>query len=464
MSLNGLIRRLIRSAPDASLKPSANKVITWIEKIGIDYILRGRLEDGSDVDIGSAGGVTQKWQDLGEGIAPVSNKEVSIGLPGNGKELTVGEGDSYNGDGQLIVKTFNGSSYLDVTSNIQTDTHDDFLEFPNINDGTIIYMTSNITDGNDFLKHGGIKAVIVQNAILGAGDIVFEFYNGSSWIEFNHSVTTSLRPFIHLANDKFETTGVHQIRYDAFIDNNSNQTKINIDGDERFWVRWRIVGGITRSMEIDFLKIHSNRTELNPDGFIEYFGSSRPIRKLPITFGSFQAANNSPANLDVYVGDNIGVGRIENSFVNGAIDRSGLVQMIPQDFDTSTTAEIHFKFSGTSSTVGDVRFVIRWTWTTTNGDVFTSTAAAPGTAVGEKSTVGIFSFGANEQDEMKTVEVLIDFPSTLLKSSGGAPDDLWISFERTGNDVADTYLGNVTMIDVGILYVAWASGGHGDNL
>jgi hypothetical protein len=462
MSLNGLKEILLGADPGTGINPDVGYIFKWIEKVGAEYIYKGKDSAGTVFNIGTTGGITQLWELFGEGVRPASNREVAIGQAGGdgGRELVAGEGDSYNSTGQLIVKSYNGTVYADETTNIQSEDANK-LDFPNNNDGTIIYMASEVTSGGDQIKHPGVKIKVDTGVTLGAGDIVFEYYNGSAWTEFNHMITRSSRPFTHYANDRFTNTGSFQIRYDQQM--LSDQVKTTVDGDNRFWIRWRISGGITTSFSIDTLKLHSNRWEANPDGFIEYFGSARAVTRLPVTWGSFQAANASPGNQDVYLADNIGVGRSENLFEEEAIDRQALVQFAPQNLDTSSKLKIVFSFAGDSSSSGDVLFKVRWAKSATGSDVYDNTGDAPGTAPGEKIFSGLFSFASNNDDIQKCVSVPIDFPSLLLDNTDSCPESLWVSFERTGTDGSDTYPGDVALIDVAVFYHQWCEGGHPDN-
>ena len=173
-----------------------------------------------------------------------------------------------------------------------------------------------------------------------------------------------------------------------------------------------------------------DRIEINEDGFVEYFGRARPINLIPFDSGTLQAANNSPSNQDIYLSDNLGVGRIENSFQSGTTDRSSLVRPLPLDIDTSAPIKLvlHWLMEGSDS-FPDFDITVRWAFSNANSNVYTFTGSAPTTAVGEQSITQSFDNpGINQTFQQ---EFMLDISDAIFRRDDGAGDLMWLSFQRS---------------------------------
>ena len=173
----------------------------------------------------------------------------------------------------------------------------------------------------------------------------------------------------------FEENGSYQVRYDLLLqdDNWSKSDPVSF-GTDLYWIRIRIENAINATPVIEQFKLHTNRTELNADGFIEYFGKGRPIGKLP--WIAQQIAPTSLGNLadgDVYFSDNIALGGRENVFGNG--DNAGFSSSMPNDFDTSTPVGFTMVFR--AATTGTTAYTIRWTYAEPGTNAYSNTTGAP---------------------------------------------------------------------------------------
>lgn len=453
---NGIIEIFLRTgAPDVADYPDTGYKYLWLEEIASETILRYKdsLAAGGTVgNVGTSGTSTSKWELVNGALRPLNNEEIWIGKPGAGASASFGEGDSYNDE--ITVLSFDGTSYVDETSKILSEDANR-LTFPNTSVNTAIYICSDKQGGGDYIPHYGTKLYITAVATLGSGDIAFEYYNGSSWVEFNHMTVHASPPYTHYANELFASTGEHYYYYDLDIRNSI--AKVTVNSLNRYWIRMRIVGNsITTSPEFDKIKLHSNHAEFKSDGTRLKFGTARTLRKLPLTFGAFNGANDSPDNQDIYLSDTLGIGRTENDFENNVIDRTGFCQMIPLDMDTSTKLELTaYVFSNAT---GNARFNIRWATSTDGDDCYTSTISSPTTAPNQRSQTIIIPLVAGK---ITGGEVEIDIPEALLHSAiSGIPDLLWLTMERDATHETDTVNGSVFMIDFAVFYHAWRDGGY----
>jgi hypothetical protein len=136
-----------------------------------------------------------------------------------------------------------------------------------------------------------------------------------------------------------------------------------------------------------------------------------------------QAANDSPSNQDLWVGDNIGVGRIENEFQNGTTDRAGFLTPLPADCDTS--CHVKFKWSiASNSSGGNIRWVIRYAWTSEGDAIYDTTTNAPTVAANEQEIILVEAAPtSNDTEKWYSVELELSkmiarrglnvFPDTL---------------------------------------------------
>lgn len=282
----------------------------------------------------------------------ILSNELSVGLPERGRESSIGQGDSFV-RGMLIYTETSGGVFTDVSSDAASASSSTFA-FPGTAVNSALYVSCDLQNKveGDYIKFPGVK--ITTAVAASGGEIVAEYWTGSSWSEFNHMSTESSNTYLPYAKQIFQRIGSEQVRFDVSISSFWQKNDPIGSGTDRFWVRFRVVSALSVAPVFEQFKIHTNRSEINEDGFIEFFGTARPISTLPFDIGSFQAANSSPSNQDLWVGDNIGVGRIENQFDAFTTDRSGLVRPFPNDIDTSSpirlTLFLHSEFSDFSPT------------------------------------------------------------------------------------------------------------------
>ena len=220
-------------------------------------------------------------------------------------------------------------------------------------------------------------------------------------------------------------------------------------------MRFRVATAITTAPVFEQFKVHTNRTEINDDGFVEYFGTGRPVDILPFDSGSFQAANASPSNQDLWLGDGLGVGRIENQFDDSTTDIVGLVRPLPLDLDTSCPLRLILHFhSNTTDASPDLDFTIRYSTSNVGSSVYDSTASAPTTAVGQQTLTGSVTNPGN--DLQFIIDFDLDVSDFTTRNTDNIGDLLWLTIQRDndGNNA------DISLIQVEIQYTKWCNGGH----
>jgi hypothetical protein len=264
-------------------------------------------------------------------------------------------------------------------------------------------------------------------------------------------ITDSNSPYYPHAKDLTISAGSYQIRYDNWELKGLRWGKNDPigDGNNRFWIRWRIVSPFASLPQFDQVKLHSSRTELNNDGWIEYFGRARPIATLPWSFTQL-GKNTSMGNGDVYMSDNIFVNFANNVWdTNG--DKTGFLAPIPLDCDTSTS--INVRWAVRPAATGTASWTVRWVYSTGGDLIYIAPAGAPTSADNEQLTT---VSGATVEGQMKWFETRIDVSDMRSRRQGSFPDTLWVSIERT------TASGNLRGFVLDPEYTQWSQGGHID--
>ncbi len=387
--------------------------------------------------------------------------ELLVGTVDEPTESVFGGGDSHT-DGMTVL-TFNGvATFNDITADVLLDN--DGLTanaFAGSGIGNILYV------GGDIARFPGTK-ITIDTAIVPAGglsSLAFEFWNGVSWTAMTLMTTDADAPYLPHRFEVFNL-GVFQCRFGR----KTNWTQTTVDGVNAFWIRFRITSALATIPVLNQVKLGTNRLEINKDGFVEYFGTAETLVRISFDVNWLQAANDSPSNQDLYLQDTLAVGRIENEFVNNAIDRSGFVTELPEEIDTSRPLTIRFRFAVNNAASGNIDITIRWGYNvdilddpapvgTTISSVFQSSGSAPTTAPGFLgSIIDVIAVPAGVNDRVLTKDYDLDISALVAARSTGSEtgDILWISFERDG--VSDTYPGNASLLQITPFYVKWSEG------
>lgn len=384
----------------------------------------------------------------------IMSNELSVGLPESGKETSLGQGDSYV-RGMLVYTEASGGGFTDVTT-AAASTDGSTFAFPGTAANNAVYVASDLIDQStgDYKRTFGLK-IITTTAAVG-GEIVAEYWNGASWIEFNHMSSQSADAFLPYAKQIFQRTGSEQIRFNPEIFLSWAKNDPISSGTSRFWVRLRVVSTLTTAPVFQQFKLHTSRTEINEDGFMEFFGTARPIKTLPFDVGSLQAANSSPSNQDLWIGDNLGVGRIENQFEFGTVDRIGLVRPFPNDIDTSAPVRLTlWLHTDLTDLAPDLSFTVRWAHTQNGNAVYDSTASAPTTAVNQQTLTQTIT--PPVIDTQFSMEFSLDISDIVPERSGSNEGDLfWLSIQRNN----DGNFNDVSLIQIKLDYLSWRLGGN----
>jgi hypothetical protein len=337
--------------------------------------------------------------------------ELHVGTPSQGTESSFGEGDSYTNG--TLVYTYNASTsaFVDVTASASSNTGSSFAYPSNAVDNAV-YIASNIDTASGKTQHYGTKITAVS-AHDGTGEIVVEYWNGSTWASLNFMVTDGISPFLPEAKALLQSNGIsHQIRYDntLAIDGWALSDPVSF-GTDLYWVRYRISSATDIAPIIEQIKLHSSRTEVNEDGWMEYFGRARPIGKLPWNASQFAPASTNPGNGDVFYSTNLDIGLTENALSNG--NRIGFQSTVPLDCDTSTPIDLNIAVRADSTGTWD--YTVRWSRIEPDTPAYATSVSSPATHPNEQT----FSTSASlSADALQWVHLDVDVSDALARRSG----------------------------------------------
>jgi len=396
--------------------------------------------------------------------------ELHVGSPTRPRESVFGEGDSHVG--LLAYTSDDDISYTDITEAVKSSSSSTFT-FKGVTAGNSIYLSSIIPDssGNP-LPFYGFKTIVTAAAILGSGNFKIQYWNDNSgWLDSpGYMETQSSGNYYSNANSVFEETGSFHIRGPLQL---SAETDPNLTwnisdpitlGTNRYWLRIRIETTITTAPIFEQYKLHSNRFEVNGDGWLEYFGSARPIAKLPWEVQVFEkAAGTDVKDQDLYISKYIDNGGKKNKFVAQQTDpnkaqRIGFKTTLPLDLDTSTPIDFQWSIVSDATNVGTIGWTIRWGYNSDGDSIYRTSGDAPTQSPNEQELI-VISPPPLTADIAKWYKINLDVSSMISRREGvnGFGDTIWVSIERLSND---THTGDLTLIAMGGYYAKWCEGGH----
>lgn len=389
--------------------------------------------------------------------------KLTVGRPNKGSRTAFGEGDSYNWG--TYFYTFDGTTFVDVTTNLLDPDDSNTVTLPNTNVNTALYIATRFIDSSTALPlpFYGCSLHLTQAAV--GGSLVWEYYDGVGWSEIRLMGTTNNANHLPVAENIFYDTVSKKVRFCDKINNDWAPNDPVSVGTNHKWIRVRITSALTTSFTLDQVKLYPSRTEIDADGFVEFFGKARPIKALPINFGNFLSASASPSGSDIYLDDDLGVGMDENVFVNNTIDRTGFTFFAPLDIDTSCPVRLRVAFQLWADTTGtnNIRFYVRIGYVNEGGSVYLSTGSAPSNDPTKVTILHDVQVNGNQYDYFTTlIEVPVNnIVSERLNAESG--DLMFITLERDSVDSADTFENSITVCNLIPYYTAWRLGGHLNN-
>lgn len=391
-------------------------------------------------------------------VASIARGGFSVGAVNQPSDSNFGGGDSHV-EGMYVYR-FNGiSAYTNITTSVSPGGAGTNA-FAGLTTGNILYVGGSITQFNS-VKVTFTTGVLPAGAV---GFIAVELWNGASWQSVNVMSTNATAPYLPFANAIFNL-GTFQYRFGPQL--NWTQTTVGGALVNAYYMRFRITNALSGMPVLRSVKLGSNRVKFNGDGYTEYFGTAETRVRIPFDLNMVQPATNAPNNLNLLLQDDINIGRIQNSFSANAINTSGFMIDLPPEIDTSHPLRLQFRYMGTTNNTGNFVWVVRYGYNVnfatdplTLSNVFSSTSTAPTTAPGFIGSISnTIPFAAASINKMLTFEVQLNV-TTLVSGriNNTSGDLLWVTYERTGNSVLDTYTGSINLIQLTPTFTKWNEG------
>lgn len=388
--------------------------------------------------------------------------ELHVGYYADPRESVFGGGDSH---------TINMYVYTEDTVGAFTDrtaaaSEDDGVTFP-LFDGTAAGNRCYFGLADTTITGGfpGIKVVDITTAlVLGSGSLTWEYWNGAAWTTMYIMTTKSNPDYTPRATlGAFAYVESQQIRFGS----TTGFGTTTVNGTLAYWARVSIATAITTIAVIDQIKLHTNRVEINGDGYMEYFGSARPTKRYPIHLTEFSNPTSfaAPGNGDVYVSDGLGIRTIEGVFgYLGPADSMGIDFDLPEDVDTSFSMCLCFKWFTDTAGGGNVVWRIRWGFTTdvsddsgTVSDIFASIASAPATGPNEQYIDSTEAVGSVEKQYSSMISMNIS-DAVGFRDGSSSGDHFFLTLSRMSTAPGDTHNGSIYVYGANVRYRASSNG------
>ncbi len=297
----------------------------------------------------------------------VIDGQLGVGSVANGQESVFGQGDSVPLNKAYHYNTANETgtvitSATDVTTVLESDSGSFVSMFDNNLAEEVLLI------GFDDQQFYGFKNKYNSLGTLEVGKVVAEFLNSSdAWIDNTFMVTESDYPYTR-AGWELASYSSEQVRLGQSILTPLNGTwtkrDLTVNGvtENKYWARFRLLSPATALPELEQVKIHTSRSEINADGTVEFFGLARGVKDLITASYANNLSDPSNENVVYFTGgiDGGAAKLVDNEFANNTRDSRALIVKIDQDVDTSTPLVISYPFYVKGSQTGDVRFDIEY--------------------------------------------------------------------------------------------------------
>lgn len=380
--------------------------------------------------------------------------EIHVGSVAEPSKMQIGEGGYDVGTITYLTNdNLEAGTWTDVTASANSFDNSTFNLFSGTAAGNCLYIGRSVNPvGAKF------DVTTATTSVTAASDVVWEYWDGSAWTAFCVMQTDASDPHYFVTDCFVSSVAKTHVRFG--IKSNTALANKTLNGFDRRWVRARVVNTLSSIPVAEYIKAHTHNVKFNSDGYNEYFGNSRPIKKLEWEFHATYGANTVPGDQDLYISKALGASLKGNSFPDSALTRIGLVSYVPSDIDTSFPITFQLSFVCDTTIAGDVEFVVRYDIANAGDSVYTSAGSAPTNTANEKSASVIKSVTTAQILYSATITANVD--SINPNPSSGVPGIIWFTIERDAQvgNTNDTYTGNVSILQFYPRYIAWNDGIH----
>ena len=307
----------------------------------------------------------------------------------------------------------------------------------------------------------GVKMAVISKIQLSGGSalgnaIVWEYYNGATWIEMPTMATDASAPYRNLSSATLgfddTTSSPDMTKYHNRFQKANDWASTLVDGTLGYWVRVRVLNAslITRVPVLDEVKLHSNHTEINKDGFMEFFGTSRATNHVSIPSKSFYntGINNvtdpATATLTFSNTDNrkISYEMVNSTFNNNTTTSAAIMWTPPSHMDTSQSVTLVLNMTRSTGGANNVLMQIDYAFVH-DGDTTNALGRTVQMAVPVASSAKA-KFQAKIPLDLHHLKPGLEFVA--------------LKITRLGSDVLDNYNNSVYVLGADIYYSIWCHG------
>lgn len=211
------------------------------------------------------------------------------------------------------------------------------------------------------------------------------------------------------------------------------------------------------------IRLIPSTTVIREDGFLEFFGKSRPLVELETNIRDFSDTAGDDA---VTIGSEIWYTRtfgIKSNyrFNEGVTNRVTVVSSLSANVDSSSDLRIRIHFVPRGASSGDILWRVTAATSGSEQSYSTDQSTADVTADTEVSNLVISTvpIGQNDKDEFTVID--LEFPITGDQQNFQSRNDLiWFTLERLGGSSLDTYNGPIDVLTLRANATAWRFGSH----
>lgn len=369
---------------------------------------------------------------------------INVGTPSEPAKMIIGEG-YYDVYSLKVMRCTDGEigTWSDITADALEDSGQPFDLFAGTGAGNCLYI------GRDKVPVG-IK-INVLTACIGAvplGDLNWEYWNGTEWTTFHVMQTSDTEPFYYVESSCISAAGSYHIRFG--LKSNSPLAVKTLNGASKKWIRVRVINALPSLPSSEYILAHTHSTKIGSDGFTEYYGDARTVKKL--TWNLYDMSPIGGTDQVVYYGKKLYSGGAGNNFPAATNCVLSLSAFVPTDLDNSFPLKI--VLSAVGSATGDVTVTFRYNFSNSGTVLHLNEGDAPAVTAGEGSVVAVKSVVAGVETR---IEALVPAFHVNMNPSGQGPQSLWFCVEHSA---ADTYAGSLTLTQISGYYVSWIDGAH----
>ncbi len=360
--------------------------------------------------------------------------ELNVGSETNPTESAFGGGEPHVRNMAVFRNTnLEIGVFSDITTEMASPTGSTADAFPGTGAGNTLFIGGDVAFPNNKLF---ITAAI---ALGGAGALIWEFSNGAGWTAMNVMTSDALPPFDQFAQDVFGRINTEQLRFGPMV----GWATQAVDGTTKFWVRVRVAVAITTVPTLEQINLGPDRSEINQDGTMGFFGAAEVERNVTMHQRLMDALGGAtPVNGALALSTNITITPVRNRFNNNVQDGLGALFEMPLGIDTSQPFTVEVDWIP-KTTPGNVELEVNFAEVKI-GDTLDGTLADTNVAI---------VVAAPAIDVLVHTELEFSVPELV-------PGDL-IAFslfrDARGSNPDDTLAGSIDLVTVSLVGMFWKS-------